>query len=91
MAIPNSDNASWRDSARIAKFFIIDARAAFPFLFLFVHIRLWTVVLATVTTAAFATLDYYGFSVVVFMRALRTFVAGKRKLSRPWWRKDISR
>ncbi|MHA7840899.1 MAG: IcmT/TraK family protein [Gammaproteobacteria bacterium] len=89
MAHSVSSTTAWRDSARIAKFFIIDARAAFPFLFLFVHIRLWTFILATVTTAAFAILDYYGFSVVVFMRALRTFIAGKRKLSRPWWRKDI--
>lgn len=86
-----NSGASWRDSARVAKFFIIDARAAFPFLFLLVHIRLWTLVLATVTTVAFATLDYYGFSVIVFMRTLRTFIGGKRKLSRPWWRKNILR
>lgn len=87
----NDNSVAWRDSARIAKFFIIDARAAFPFLFLLVHIRLWTLILATVVTIAFATLDYYGFSVVVFFRVLRTFMAGKRKLSRPWWRKDIIR
>ena len=39
-------NAHWRDSARPAKFFIIDFRAVFPIFFCTLHLRLWTVIVA---------------------------------------------
>lgn len=77
--------AHWRDSARAAKIWGLDARAAFPFLLFLLHIRWWTFIVAIVTTVFFALLQRYGFTVPVFLRWLRSFMAGPRKLSRPWW------
>lgn len=84
MKLPTSD-AAWRDSARTPKFFIFDAKAAFPLLLFLVHIRLWTFVLAVVAWLIFTYLNYRGFSVEVFLRWLRSTLAGKRKVAIPWW------
>ena len=79
--------AHWRDTARNVKFFFVDFRACFPLLFFLLHIRLWTFVLAVVTTTFFAMLGRYGFTVPVFLRWLRAFVAGPRKIAQPWWKR----
>ena len=79
--------AHWRDSARNVRLWIVDFRACFPLLILLFHIRLWTFVLALITTIFFAALERYGFSVAVFLRWLRSFVAGPRKMAQPWWKR----
>lgn len=79
--------AHWRDTARNVKFFFVDFRACFPLLFFLLHIRLWTFILAIVTTAFFATLGRYGFTVTVFLRWIRSYVAGPRKIAQPWWKR----
>lgn len=81
-----SENAHWRDSARLAKFFFVDAVAAFPMLAFLLHIRWWTFILAVVTTLFFTVLRRYGFSIPVFFRWLRGFIAGPRKMAIPWWK-----
>ena len=78
--------ATWRDSARIPRFFIIDGRAAFPLLLFLLHIRLWTFIVAIIATLFFTALERYGFSIKVFLLWFRCFLAGKRKMSSPWWR-----
>lgn len=83
---PYASGAHWRDSARVTRFFIFDARAAFPFLILLLHIRIWTFVVALVATSFFSALERYGFTVTVFRRWLRSSLAGKRRIARPWWR-----
>lgn len=75
----------WRDSARAARFWFLDCRAAFPFLLFLLHVRLWTFVMALLTTIFFATLERYGFTVNVFWRWLRATIAGKRRMAIPWW------
>jgi intracellular multiplication protein IcmT len=79
------DSAHWRDSARSARFFMVDARAAFPIFLFLMHIRVWTGVLVIVSALFFGILEHYGFTVPVFLRWLRTFLAGNLKVSRPWW------
>lgn len=79
-------DAHWRDSARMPRFFMVDARAAFPFLVFLMHIRWWTFWVALSAMFFFATLERYGFTVPVFLRVFRTFLAGKRKIAIPWWR-----
>jgi intracellular multiplication protein IcmT len=76
----------WRDSARAARFFFVDARAAFPLLLFLLHMRLWTFILAIVTMIFFALLEKYGFTVIVFGRWIRTFMAGPQKSALPWWK-----
>ncbi len=84
MRAPSSD-AHWRDSARPARFFVVDAQAAFPLLFFLLHIEWWTFVLAGLAMSFFTALNRFGFSVAVFGRLFRSFLAGKRKGATPWW------
>ena len=84
-------SSHWRDTGRVPRFFIIDARSTFPLLLFLTHIRLWTFVLAAMTTIIFAAIEHFGFSTQVFARMIRGFFAGKRKLSKPWWREERPR
>lgn len=79
--------AHWRDSARSVRLFLLDFRACFPLLILIFHIRLWTFIFAIVATLFFTLLERYGFSLVVFGRWMRSYVAGPRKIAQPWWKK----
>ncbi len=78
--------AHWRDSARSARFFMVDAKAAFPIFLFLMHISLWTGSIVIVSALFFGILEHYGFTVPVFLRWLRLFFAGPVKLSSPWWR-----
>lgn len=78
--------AHWRDSARTVRFFFIDFRACFPLLILLLHIRLWTFLFALLAIVFFTLIERYGFSVNVFVRWLRAFIAGSRKIAQPKWK-----
>jgi len=77
--------AHWRDSARLPKFFIFDATAAFPLLLFLLHIKMWTFVVAVSAMCFFTVLNHFGYTAIVFLRAIRSFFAGKRKVAIPWW------
>jgi intracellular multiplication protein IcmT len=79
--------AHWRDSARNVRFWMVDSRAAFPLLIFLLHIRLWTFILAIVAMTFFGVLERYGFTVAVFLRFIRSFIAGPRKIAQPWWKR----
>jgi len=79
--------AHWRDSARSVRLFFLDFRACFPLLILLLHIRWWTFILAVVATVFFTALERYGFTLMVFLRWLRAFIAGNRKIAQPWWKR----
>lgn len=80
-----SATAHWRDSARVPRFFIVDARASFPIFFWLLHVSWWTGIPALIAILFFAGLERYGYTVTVFMRMLRTFMAGPRKFVSAWW------
>ena len=80
-----SPDAHWRDAARSSRLFMFDSSTAFPLLLFMFHIRLWTFACALLTMFFFTGLKHYGFSVTVFLRWLRSFFAGRRKMSKPWW------
>ena len=86
MAIQFAPSAHWRDSARSARFFLVDARAAFPLFIFLMHIRYWTFILVIVSAVFFSIIEHYGFTVPVFLRWVRSFLAGPLKSSSPWWR-----
>lgn len=86
MANTFSETSHWRDSARSARFFIVDARAAFPIFLFLMHIRVWTAMIVLISAIFFGIIEHYGFTVPVFLRWLRSLMAGKQKISRPWWR-----
>lgn len=79
-------DAHWRDSARSARFFLIDARAAFPLFIFLMHIRYWTAIMTLISMIFFGILERFGFTVPKFWRWLRSFLAGHRKMSTPWWK-----
>jgi intracellular multiplication protein IcmT len=81
-----SESTHWRDSARSARFFMVDAVAAFPLVLFLLHIKLWSFIVAIVTMLFFSILKRFGFSFSVFARWLRGFLAGSRKFSSPWWK-----
>lgn len=77
--------ATWRDSARNPKFFIVDYRACFPLLALLFNIAWSTFIIAVLAVIFFSALNYYGFTIPVFLRWLRTVLAGPYKPAVPWW------
>ena len=85
MARSYTEETRWRDTARPPRFFIFDARAAFPLVLFLLHIKLWTFFFALATMFFFYCLEYYGFTVIVFLRWLRSQLAGSRKMAKPWW------
>lgn len=85
MASEPTVNAHWRDSARTARFFFIDAKAAFPIFLFLLHIKLWTFILALIFMVFFTVLNRFGYSVDVFYRIFKSIIAGPRKLAIPWW------
>ncbi len=81
-----SDDTHWRDSARQARFFFVDAYAAFPILIMFLHIKLWTLLITIGFIIFFAILERFKFTIPVFARWLKSTIAGPLKIARPWWR-----
>jgi intracellular multiplication protein IcmT len=79
-------NAHWRDTARTARFWIVDSTAVFPFLLWLLHMRVWTFAVAVLATAFFSILERWGFTVPVFLRWFRSTIAGPHKAAIPWWR-----
>jgi intracellular multiplication protein IcmT len=84
---PIPTEAHWRESARSARFFLIDAKAAFPLFFFLLHIRVWTFIVSLLAMAFFGLIEHYGFSLSVFLRWLRNVLAGPYKLAIPWWKR----
>ncbi|NBX84541.1 MAG: phosphoesterase [Gammaproteobacteria bacterium] len=77
--------AHWRDSARSPRFFMIDARASFSILLFLLHISATTGMFVVVSSAFFSILEHFGFSLPVFFRWVRVFLAGPIRISQPWW------
>lgn len=86
MANHFSPSTHWRDSARSARFFMVDARAAFPLFIFLMHIRTWTGILVLSSAVFFGIIEHFGFTVPVFLRWVRSTIAGKLKTAQPWWR-----
>lgn len=76
----------WRDAARSTRFFMIDARAAFPLFIFLMHIRTWTGLIVLFSAVFFGVIEHFGFTVPVFFRFAASTIAGKNKTSQPWWR-----
>jgi len=81
-------DAHWRDSARQARFFLVDYRTLFPLLvWLFIPSKT-TFIVACVAVAFFFGLERYGFTVTVFLRWVRSTLAGRMRIAYPWWFKE---
>ena len=78
-------NAHWRDSARSPRFFFMSAYSVFPLLFFLMHINLTTFIVALISSLFFAILERFHFTIPVFFRWLRAFIAGPIKYSKHWY------
>jgi len=78
-------DASWRDSARSAKLWIFDANATFPLLIFAFNISTNTFLFAIFGMMFFTALSKYGFTIPIFLRWIRSTLAGPRKIAVPWW------
>jgi len=78
--------AHWRDAARNVRLWVVDYRATFPLVIFLFHMKLWTFIFAVVATFFFGMLERFGFTPTVFLRWLRSYVAGPRKIAQPWWK-----
>ncbi|UTC24409.1 IcmT/TraK family protein [Candidatus Comchoanobacter bicostacola] len=76
---------SWRDTGREAKLWIFNASATFPILFFLFSPSIATAALVAVTIVVLMLLDYYGFKPIVFLRLVKSMLAGRVKPARPWW------
>lgn len=86
MASSFRETAHWRDSARTARFYMVDANASFPLLLFLVHMKFWTFMLALLFMVFFTVVARFGFTVPVFFRWFRLTLAGPRKYAVPWWK-----
>ena len=78
---------SWRDTARTVRFFIFDAKAGIPFFLFLAHISYWTFGIAILSFVIFGVLERFGFSLMVALRLLRSFLAGPVRYAVAWWDK----
>ncbi|MEC8882543.1 MAG: IcmT/TraK family protein [Pseudomonadota bacterium] len=85
MGLTYNPNASWRDTARQPRLWIFNCRALPPIVVALFHIKVWTICFAILCTVALQVLEYYGFTVPVFIRYVKSKLAGQRRFATPWW------
>jgi intracellular multiplication protein IcmT len=62
-----------------ARFFALDARAAFPFLLVLIHFKTWTIALAFITTFIFWLAERLGLRFDAALRAVRAWFVVPRR------------
>lgn len=75
-----SDHYHWRDSARQAKLFKIDAIVFIPLVLCCLDFTIWHFVLSIGLVVFFAILSYFKISILVFLRLVRALCAGSIKV-----------
>ena len=76
----------WRDTARIPRLMIFDARLIFFFFLLALHVRLWTLITLLVAIIAFWLIEQYGYTLPNALRAIRNAFAGPKRPAQPYHR-----
>ncbi len=84
--MPIADGTHWRDASRTPRFYFMDAYAALPLLFMFLHITLATFLLAIGCVTFFVILEKFNFTVPIFSRWFKATLAGPVRIAKPWWR-----
>lgn len=78
-------NSFWRDAGRVLRIAGIDARAFFPLVLALFHMRIWTFGIAAAAIAVFKVLETKGYTLPVFLRAVRHWLRGRVVVARAWW------
>lgn len=69
----------WRNSMKPVRFFFMDARAAWPVLFMLLHLRWYTMVMTVITSMIFYLLEQRGLSFVAALRAFRVWLVTRKR------------
>jgi hypothetical protein len=72
--------AHWRDSGRIPRLWLIDARGSLTILLVLLHMRVWTFSLMFFVILFLIGLQYYRMPIPVFFRVVLGALVGKRKV-----------
>ena len=78
--MPSDLRVHWRDSALTPKFYIFDARAALALLLWIMHWRMWCFELFVGILFASAVLNYFNLPIMVAIRIIKNFLAGKKRI-----------
>jgi hypothetical protein len=71
--------AHWRDSQKIPRFFMFDARVFLVLLFVLLHIKVWTLIMAAIVMTIFWILEQRGLTFEAALRALRAWILGHNR------------
>ncbi len=80
----------WRNSQKIARFWVFDARVFFLLVACMFHIAYWTLALAAIAVFFFYILERMGLTFESALRAIRAWLLGQdrpaytRRLRRRW-------
>lgn len=76
-----------RDASRSPSFFggLIDAKAAFPFLFFILHMSWFTLGICVLSVVFFAVLSKMGYTLPVLFRKMRALLRGSVVSAVPQW------
>lgn len=76
----------WRVTGKPVRFFIVDMRAAVPFLLCLLQpFTWWSWTLALLTTSVLAVLEWRGLTISMLGRMTRAWVSGPVAEATPWW------
>ncbi|MDB6096381.1 MAG: icmT [Francisellaceae bacterium] len=84
--MPIREDTHWRDASRQPRFIFLDALSILPLIIWVLHARWWTFKLALAIIAFFGILERFKFTVPIFFRWFRSFLAGPYRSARPWFR-----
>lgn len=69
----------WRNSMKPARFFMLDARAAWPVLVMLLHMRYYTMIFAVLVMVLFYFLEQRGLSFFAALRAFRVWIVTRKR------------
>jgi len=84
--MPIDETTHWRDASRSPRFFFMDFRAAFPLVVFLLHITWLTFGIAVAFVIFFSILERFRFTIPIFLRWVKSTLAGSLRSTRPWWR-----
>ncbi len=74
-----SEDLHWRNTQKPARFFLVDARAAFAVFLFLIHARLWTFTLAIIVMLIFWAMEQRGLTFEASLRSIRCWILGSRR------------
>lgn len=73
----------YRDTARPARFFFVDARALFPVVVWLFHMKTWTLAIAAISIGLLYLVERKGMNVPSAVRSMRSWLAGRGRPAVP--------